>query len=137
MLTLPTDLSGLISAAAFLALFLFCLGIIQFRRQRSYRQEIIEKIKSGGEITAVPDEDKTLKTDQTSFFKALIFGLFEKIGAFANPSKLANRPNVRLKFLRAGIRRENVAAVYWGQKIFLAILFRQFFLFCEFHYLSS
>ena len=127
MFTLPTDLSLLISAAAFLALFLFCLGILQFTRQRSYRQEIIEKIKSRGEITAVPEEDKTLKTDQTSFFKSLIFGFFEKIGTFVNPPKLANHPAVRLKFLSAGIRRENATAVYWGLKIFLSILFPAIF----------
>jgi tight adherence protein C len=122
MLTLPTDLSLLISAAAFLAIFLFCLGILQFTRQRTRRQEIIEKIKSGGEITAVPKEEKTPESDQTSFFKLWFFGLFGKIGNIANPAKLSDSPNVRIRFFRAGIRRENAAAVYWGLKIILSIL---------------
>jgi tight adherence protein C len=123
MLTLPTDLTLLISAAAFLTLFLFCLGIVQFTRQRAKRHEIIEKIKNGGEITVIPSEEKLSGTDQASIFKRLFFGLFGKLGNLANPAGLEERPNLRLRFYRAGVRRENAATVFWGLKIFLSILF--------------
>jgi tight adherence protein C len=128
MLTLPTDLSLLISTAAFLALFLFCLGIVQFTRQRARRHEIIEKIKSGGEITTIPNEEKALETNQASIFKRLFFGLFGKVGKFATPANLGDRPNIRLRFYRAGIRRENAPAVFWGLKIFLSILLPAIFI---------
>jgi tight adherence protein C len=128
MATLATDLSFFISAAAFLALFLFCLGIAQFTRQRARRHEIVEKIKRGGEITAVPSKEKTPETDNISIFNRLFFGLFGKLGNVANPANLSDRPNLRLRFHRAGVRRENAPAIFWGLKIFLTILFPAIFI---------
>jgi len=132
MLPIPTDLSFLISAAAFLALLLFCLGIIQYSRQRIRRQEIVEKIKSGGEIVTTPSKESSQRPSESAFFKKLLLGFFGGMGNFASPAKSADRLNDRLKFLKAGIRRENAMAVFWGMKIFLAVVFPAIFVILRF-----
>ena len=46
----------LIYVTAFLALFLFCIGVSQFVRQRGTRRVLIEKIKSGSGSVGIPSE---------------------------------------------------------------------------------
>jgi tight adherence protein C len=128
MLQIPTEMSLLISVAAFLALFLFCLGIVQFTQQRTRRQEIIKKIKTGGEFTSVSPEAQPFGASDSSFAKRAFIAVFGSIGNFANRPKSEDNANIRLKFLKAGVRRENAAAVYWGVKIFLAIALPAIFL---------
>jgi tight adherence protein C len=128
MLPLLTDISLLISVAAFLALLLFCLGVLQFTRQRTRRHEIIEKIQSGGEIAVLPAEEPSHGTSDSSLVKRLFVGLFGRMGNFANRPNLEDSSGIRLKFLKAGVRRKNAAAVYWGVKIFLAIALPAIFL---------
>jgi tight adherence protein C len=118
----------LISVAAFLALLLFCLGILQFTRQRTRRHEIIEKIQSGGEIAVLPSEEPSHGTSDSSLVKRSFVGLFGRMGNFANRPKLEDSSDIRLKFLKAGVRRKNAAAVYWGVKIFSAIALPAIFL---------
>ena len=137
MLSILNNLSLLISASAFLAVFLFCLGIIQFLRERNRKREVVEKIKSGGETIFIPDEEKPPNTDQTSLLNTLFFGLFGKIGNVAKAPKLSDNSNVRLKFFRAGIRQDNAANIFWGFKIFCRFCFWQFLLYCELRYLNS
>ena len=45
-----------IYVTSFLALFLFCIGVSQFVRQRSTRRVLIEKIKSGSKSIGTPLE---------------------------------------------------------------------------------
>jgi tight adherence protein C len=130
MLELAADLTWYISAMAFLALFLFCLGISQYIRQRSSRQELIEKIKSGGESVGISYEG--LSSDDTKpSFKTAFLNLFKGLGNFANPKKSANISEMRIKFLRAGIRHANAMPIFWGIKLLLVVVLPLIFIICR------
>jgi tight adherence protein C len=116
----------LISFAFFLALFLFCLGVNQFFRQRTARRELIGKIRGGGvtiDPAAFDEVDDEKKQGSSTLLK-----LFGKIGRHAPTPRAEDYSASRLKFLRAGIRNENASGVHWGVKIFLTVLFPSIFL---------
>ena len=108
----------LIYGAAFLALFLFCLGVSQFIRQRDARREIIEKIR-GGEGSGTAIEEEPIEISAGTKSGSRIVNAFGKLGKFAAPVKPQDYSSVRLKFLRAGIQYENATASFWGAKILL------------------
>jgi tight adherence protein C len=130
MLELTADLTWYISAMAFLALFLFCLGISQYIRQRSSRQELIKKIKSGGENVGISYEEPS-SDDTKPSFKSALLNLFKGLGNFANPKKSANISEMRIKFLRAGIRHENAMPIFWGFKLLLVVVLPLIFIICR------
>lgn len=111
----------LIPIAGFLALFLLCLGILQFMRLRSTRKKIVEKIKFSN--TAFASEQDWPATDQKriSFLIPLI-NFFGKFGARTRSETVDDGHSKRIKFLRAGIRRENAAVIFYGFKYLLVVL---------------
>lgn len=121
----------LIYGAAFLALFLFCLGISQFIRQRDARREIIEKIR-GGEGSGTAKEEDPLEISAGTKSGSRIVSAFGKLGKFAAPVKPQDYSSVRLKFLRAGIQYENATASLWGAKILLMVCLPLIFLILRF-----
>ena len=121
----------LIYGAAFLALFLFCLGVSQFIRQRDTRREIIEKIR-GGEGSGTAKEEDPLEISAGTKSGSRIVSAFGKLGKFAAPVKPQDYSSVRLKFLRAGIQYENATASLWGAKILLMVCLPLIFLILRF-----
>jgi tight adherence protein C len=130
MLELSGDLIWYFSAIAFLALFLFCLGISQYIRQRSSRRELIEKIKSGGESVGISYEEPSSGETKSSF-KSGFLNLFKGLGNFTDPKKSANISKMRIKFLRAGIRHENAMPIFWGIKLILVVVLPLIFIICR------
>jgi tight adherence protein C len=110
----------IVSIASFLVLFLMCVGILQYVRQTSRRREIVEKIKFGGESSGVifgtgASEDAAGKNTGSG-----LTNMLRSLGNRIAPAKSADYSKVRVKFLKAGIRRENVTALFWGAKLLLA-----------------
>ena len=120
-----------IYGASFLALFLFCLGVSQFIRQRAARREIIEKIR-GGEGSGTAKEEDPLEISAGTKSGSRIANAFGKLGKFAAPVKPQDYSSVRLKFLRAGIQYENATASFWGAKILLMVCLPLIFLILRF-----
>jgi tight adherence protein C len=120
-----------IYGASFLALFLFCLGVSQFIRQRAARREIIEKIR-GGEGSDTSKEEDPLEISAGTKSGSRIANVFGKLGKFASPVKPQDYSSVRLKFLRAGIQNENATASFWGAKILLMVCLPLIFLILRF-----
>jgi tight adherence protein C len=117
----------LISLLVFVSLTLLSLGVIYYLRQRFETRKLIEKIKQGGEkprsqggINPVARNRGTIQKHSLSFLGLL--------GDRLGPSKPTELSRMRLTFLRAGIRRENAPAIFWGIKSFLAILLPACFL---------
>jgi tight adherence protein C len=117
----------LISLAGFLALFLLCLGVLQYIRLHSNRKEVLEKIKFVGETGGIPNVEPLTGTNK-SLPKNLFLNFFVRFGNRVKPKTFENNTVKRVKFLRAGIRQTNAAAVFWGVKCFLVILFPVIFL---------
>ena len=120
-----------IYGAAFLALFLFCLGVSQFIRQRDARREIIEKIR-GGEGSGTAKEEEPIEISAGTKSGSRIVNAFGKLGKFASPVKPQDYSSVRLKFLRAGIQYENATESFWGAKILLMACLPLIFLILRF-----
>ena len=127
LLTAIQNPSILIPVAGFLAIFLFCLGVLQFRRQLITRKEILEKIKFSGETIEVQYEEP-LPEIKASASKNAFFNFFVKLGNRIKPEKPENNATRRVRFLKAGIRHHNSAAIFWGVKCFLLVLFFLIFL---------
>ena len=123
------DISPMVFFTAFIAIFLFCMGVAQFVRQRAARQDMVRKIKGFGEQDFIPDAEPAegASTERRSPF-ARMFG---KIGSVRPEPKAVDHSAARVRFLRAGIRQENAAAAFWGAKMFFGLLLIVGFLFAR------
>jgi tight adherence protein C len=122
LLTAIQEPSILIPLAGFLAIFLFCLGVLQFRRQLSTRKEMLEKIKSGGETIEMQYE-RPLPERNASASKNALLNFFVKLGNRVKPEKPEDYSTRQVRFLKAGIRNIRSGAIFWGVKCFLLALF--------------
>ncbi len=118
----------IVTTASFLALFLMSVGIIHYVRQITNRREIVNKIKSGGESSGVlygpSSSDATSEQTVGKYFGKIL----RSLGNWIAPAKSADYSKTRVRFLKAGIRQENVAALFWGAKILLAVCLPLIFL---------
>jgi tight adherence protein C len=118
MTIFDANIMMIISAAAFLVFFMLSMGVAQAVMQRKQRQEVIRKIGGRTKVIYQDEEDK----DKKRFSLNRIFlTLFTSIGTRLSPRESLDYSDVRLKFLRAGLRGENVATAFLGAKIYMAI----------------
>jgi tight adherence protein C len=111
----------LISFLAFFSMIFLFLGLYLFFLHRAKRRVIIGKIREGAEgQKAAFKENMPLTQEQKA--KKPIFSFLSFLGKRAVPGKPKDYSEMRIRFLKAGIRLENVAAVFFGAKIFLAVL---------------
>jgi tight adherence protein C len=117
----------LIPIAGFLALFLLCLGIMQYVRLRSSRKKIVEKIKFRSN-TMVSGQDWPSTDKKRMSFLTPLMNLFGKFGARTRSEEADDGHSKRIKFLRAGIRRVNAPAIFYGLKYLLVVLLPSIFM---------
>jgi tight adherence protein C len=117
----------MVPLAGFLVLFLFCLGISQYLRLRSTRKEIIERIKFSSNTTGMQQDWQSAHKKGIPFLN-LLLNFFGKFGARARSEGADDGHSKRLKFLKAGIRRENAPAIFYGIKFLLVILLPSIFM---------
>jgi tight adherence protein C len=117
LVTNPT----LLAALAFFAIFIFFLGVFQYYYVSLKKRELIGKIR-GDDITVASAGNETAplrKILKTTLDPVL--GLLSNLGRFFSTEKTAEYPQLRMKFLKAGLRRRSVPHIYWGAKCFLVI----------------
>jgi len=94
-----------------------------YARQYARKREWIAKIKRSNinrELTESEDrENPSFKPENIILKQVLEF--FGNIGKRLTPEKSGDFPQLRLKFLKAGLRRPSVPHIYWGTKCFFAI----------------
>jgi tight adherence protein C len=107
-----------IATCLFLVLLLICLSAYQFYKGRASRRKLLEKVNP-----SVPVElsRPVMGKDQKSVFKPFL-SIFTKIGRHKKPPKDKNYSKLSVKFYRAGWYGPGVFAVFWGAKIFFAVL---------------
>jgi len=115
----------IITAIAFMAFFLLCIGVLQYSRIRSKQQEMIAKIRSSGFSAQAASDD--LSGEKVSL-RARLAHFFSRLGNRYVPQNTVDYSKMRTKFLRAGIRSQNASSILWGTKIFLLIFFPAVFL---------
>jgi tight adherence protein C len=117
----------LIPLAGFLALFLLCLGILQYIRLRNTRKKIVEKIQFSSHTTAGTQELESSDQKRKSFLIPLMnfFGKFRKR---TRSEAVDDGHSKRIKFLRAGIRNDNAPVIFYGLKYLLVVLLPSIFM---------
>jgi len=125
---------ALISALAFLTTLCLFMVIGMYVRQYARKREWVAKIKSGDtdwDLTQGENaENPSSKTEKTkNLILKQVFVFLGSLGKRLVPEKSADYPQLRIKFLKAGLRRPSVPHIYWGTKCFLAISLLLIFLF--------
>jgi tight adherence protein C len=121
-MTIPTvDMPLLVSASALLTLCLLLSGISQYLRQRTAKRKLIEKIQQDDEHwEGLGVESPSSKTD--SVVQTPVLNFLNSLGKRMAPDTTSTEySRMRIKFLRAGLRRPNILSMFWGGKIFLAV----------------
>jgi len=130
MLFSDPNIKLFISSFTFFSLFLFCFGIAQYIRQREKRREWLEKIGSSGQTSVIQYEGGTKNTSGPTLFTPVL-NFFKLLGdrVSFDPS---HQSRMRIRFLRAGIKRKNAGTIFWGAKGFFCIFLPAVFLMCRF-----
>ncbi len=119
MILSDPNIKLLITSVTFFSLFLFCFGVVQYLRQREKRRELIEKI-GGRRHTGNIQYEETAKPNSSTTVFAPILNFFNLLGERIS-TKSSDLSRVRMRFLRAGIRKNNAEAIFWGAKCFFCI----------------
>jgi tight adherence protein C len=121
MLNKINDPAILIPSAAFLVIFLFCIGVLQLRQRLMTRKKVLERIRSGG--GAVDRYHESALPEADSFAsKSAIARIFLKLGNRLRSENSADSSLKRMRFLKAGIRNPKAGPIFWGVKCFLVLL---------------
>jgi tight adherence protein C len=110
----------LISFLVFLTISLLLTKTWHYFFQRVEKRKLIEKIQRGGIKSQASDTGHPFLPTRV-MVQRRIMNFLISLGKRAVLIKSTDYFGTRTKFLRAGFRRENPAAVFWGTKCFLAI----------------
>ena len=106
----------------FVVLCLLSMGILIYFKQLAERRKLVEKLKTAGEEDGFYLEDTgnaALSNEQTG----PVLNFLNAIGMKFKTRGAKDATATKLKFLRAGFRGANVATVFWGTKVLLAVAF--------------
>jgi tight adherence protein C len=117
----------LLACLAFLVICLMSAGILIYIGRVRDRREMIEKVQAGGDEW-MPFETDTPTLEKSERPRGLFINLLHALGLKAMPGKSTHASETRLKFLRAGLRGENIIPLFWGTKILLSTLLASGFL---------
>jgi tight adherence protein C len=134
MLFSDPNIKLFISSATFFSIILFCFGIVQYIRQKAKRREWLEKIRGSGQTSIIQHEETSKNISSKTLFTPVL-NMFGFIGNRLS-HKNFDQSRMRIRFLRAGIRRENAGMIYWGAKCFFSICLPAIFFICRFSVLK-
>ena len=108
----------MISASTFVSLFLLFVGILYYVNERAKRLKLLKKIAMGEQIS---DQGVLVsKTNRT--MPAGILNLLGRLGKRVASRNSVDYSRMRVQFLRAGFRRQEVLYIFWGIRCLLGIL---------------
>jgi tight adherence protein C len=108
----------MISASTFVSLFLLFVGILYYVNERAKKLKLLKKIATGEQIS---DQGVLVsKTNRT--MPAGILNLLGRLGKRVASKNSVDYSRMRVQFLRAGFRRQEVLYIFWGIRCFLGIL---------------
>jgi tight adherence protein C len=125
------DAPLVLASMLFLVICLLTIGIMVHLKQIHYRRKLIKKIKTPHDEWLSPDGDGQALALSDRSANPFV-NILSAIGVKFNPGKSADSADTKLKFLRAGLRGQNVSTVFWGIKFLLAVVLPLSFLFATF-----
>jgi tight adherence protein C len=100
-------------------------------KQKMARRLLIKKIQDKEKVAEISiHESVDISVKPKSGIK--ITNILGKLGSFIIPNASQDNSDLRLKFLRAGIRHEKANASFWGAKTFIMIFMTLIFVFLRF-----
>jgi len=129
MLFSDPNIKIFISSVTFFSLFLFCFGIVQYMRQREKRREILEKISRSG-VSSIPQYEEVARNTSDPNLFTPVLNFFKLLGDRISFDPY-NESRIKIRFLRAGIRRKNAGTIFWGAKGFFCIFLTAVFFICR------
>jgi tight adherence protein C len=114
-------LPAIFSITAFFCFLLLFCGVSQYLKFRSKKREIKDKIQQTRDGFDISDIDNPTPQSSKSNTKGII-NFWGSIGKRVISENAMQHSGLRLKLLKAGVRRLNGPAIFWGAKIFLSLL---------------
>jgi tight adherence protein C len=127
MLFSDQNIPLLIASLAFVAVCLLSVGIIVYFQGARYRREMLGKIRSAGSGFAA-NENEPRSAGLSGGSSNAFVRFMSALGMKTNPGRSVDDADIKLKFLRAGLRGSNVPAIFWGTKFLLAVILPMVFL---------
>jgi tight adherence protein C len=116
-----TSIPLLVALLAFCSVFLLSWGFLSYVGKTTKSREMVKKIhweRDDGSETLSTDSPLTRDgNEKTPWLRCL-----SALGKWAAGSNEADYSRMRLNFLKAGLSRPNMPALFWGSKCFLALL---------------
>lgn len=106
---------GTVFAGLLMVSFLVYTAVKKLHRRR----KIIQTIKNSRDAWGAPTPQQ--RTNGHGIFNGIL-RMFAGIGSKFSDNGLSSYSVLRLRLLRAGIRHQNAAKVFWGAKLFLPLL---------------
>ena len=117
----PENLPIIVAGAFFLCFLLLLLGFALYIRQSKKKEGMIQKIRRTGTTESFIEQDTT-PIETGGWFLNKMSRFFSEIGKRVPAGDIViDYDKLRPMFLKAGIRRQNAAAIFWGSKLFFAI----------------
>ena len=114
-----SNIPFLVSASVFLVLFLLFLVIYQYIRQNARDHELIAKVRESGENRIIFNKEN-LSSETEDAVKNPILNFLRFLGKGSAFEQSADYTQTRARFFRAGLRKANTPALFWGTKFLLA-----------------
>lgn len=122
------NMSLLVASSVFLLLCLVIVSIVIYVRQSRQRQAMLNKIKAGGSDWISPETSAgSMDLTGSESFRSPFSRFLRNIGQKTKADKSTEKAEIKLKFLRAGIRDRNIPIIFWGVKILLSVIFMMVF----------
>ncbi|MFW6335449.1 MAG: type II secretion system F family protein [Desulfosalsimonas sp.] len=122
----------LMSGLVFLLICFLSLGVYQYITWKQKKKQMLSRTMQAASRGHNPG-DKAEEQKQRGGIYGRILRLLSMFGAKTTPVKSIDHSAMRLKFLRAGIRRPNAVFVFYGCKTILVALLPAFYLLLETH----
>jgi tight adherence protein C len=111
----------ILSFLTFSVLFLLAFSVLQYVRENAKKRKLLSKIKQQNvePVVALGGNSASRPQDEP---KKAISRLLDSIGKRVIRNESGIPKEERIRFLRAGLKRQNVARIFWGAKILTGAL---------------
>lgn len=136
MILANSNIPLLLSALAFVVIGLLSLGIMIHMRGIRYRRSILEKIRTADDDWVVDESERSglaISDKSNSAFLRFI----SAIGLKTKLDKSSDDADVKLTFLKAGMRSKDAITVFRGIKFLLMVVLPMTFLTCSLLFLKD